>query len=165
MSYNKFQYWIKGPRHKKLDKRHPIETRIENGDYEYPKDVLQDLLNQRKNLENRIEEYRRVSLKQGLREESIAEGIEQAFKKTRVTIKKVEEELIQEEERRLEEFREAAFYAIYPYMDQTIKQNLWDEILTESIERRDIDSRINNTMDFYIEYKNRLLNNTIEKTV
>ena len=65
----------------------------------------------------------------------------------------------------MEEFKEAAFYAIYPYMDQTIKQNLWDEILTESVERRDIDSRINNTMDFYIEYKNRLLNNTIEKTV
>ena len=157
MSYNRFQYWIKGPRHRKLDKRHPIEKRIENGDYEYPTDVLKDLNNQRKSLENRIAEYREVNLRKGLREESILEGIEHAFKKTRVTIKKVEEELLQEEERRLEEFREAAFKALYPYMDQTIKQNLWDAVIEESIMRKDIDSRINNTMDFYIEYKNRLL--------
>ena len=166
MSYNRFQYWVKGPRHKKLDKRHPIETRIENGDYEYPTDVLKDLLAQKENLEKRIQEYRRVSLKNGLREESISEGIEQAFKKARVTIKKVEEELIEEENKRLEEFRLAAFASIYPYYSETKKQNLWDKILEDSIGRRDIDSRINNTMDFYMEYKNRLLeDNKEEKTV
>ena len=168
MSYNRFQYWIKGPRHRKLDKRHPIEKRIENGDYEYPTDILKDLNNQRKTLEKRIEEYRKENLKKGLREESISEGIEQVFKKARVTIRKVEEELLQEEERRLQEFKEAAFGALYPYMDQTIKQNLWEAVIEESIMIKDIDSRINTSMDFYIEYKNRLLEyieNRRQKTV
>lgn len=171
MSYNRFQYWVKGPRHKKLSKAYPVQSRIENGDYEYPTDVLKDMKNQEKDLERRIEEYRKAALKKGQREESIQEGIESTFKKARVTLLKIQEELINEEERRLEEFKEAAFYELYPYMDQTIKQNLWDEILTDCLRRSDIDNRINNTSDFYSEYKNRLLeykekiNNIKEKTV
>ena len=53
-------------------------------------------------------------------------------------------------------------------MDQTIKQNLWEAVIEESIMIKEIDSRINTSMDFYIEYKNRLLKyieNRRQKTV
>jgi uncharacterized coiled-coil DUF342 family protein len=53
-------------------------------------------------------------------------------------------------------------------MDRGIKQNLWDEILNQTLERSDMDNRINNTSDFYSEYKNRLIEyvkNRNEKTV
>jgi len=171
MSYNRFQYWVKGPRHKKLGKAYTVQDKIKNGDFEYPSDVLKDMKNQEKDLVRRMDEYRKAALKKGQREDSIQEGIESTFKKARVSLLKIKEELFNEDERRLEEFKEAAFYELYPYMDRGIKQNLWDEILNQTLERSDMDNRINNTSDFYSEYKNRLIeykekiNNIKEKTV
>jgi len=156
MSYNRFQYWVKGPRHKKLGAKYDIESQIKNGDFEYPNDVKNDLEKQRKTLEKRMKEYWETSRKKGITDESIRENIDQIFKKTRVSIMKVEEELLQEELKRLEEFKQACFVNSYPFLDVSIKQMVWETLLENCLESRSEDNKINNTSDFYKEYNRRI---------
>jgi hypothetical protein len=156
MSYNRFQYWVRGPRHKKLGVKFSIQKQIENGDFEYPNDVKDDLLKQRKSLEKRTKEYWVTSKSKGITDESIRENIDQAFKKTRVSIMKVEEELEKEEYKRLEDFRQAAFRSNYPFLDSDVKQMIWDNLIEICLEERRSDDKINNTSAFYIEYNNRI---------
>lgn len=157
MSYNRFQYWVRGPRHRKLSKAYPIEKRIENGDFEYPSDVLKDMNNQKKDLEKRMKEFRTQALKKGQGEESIREGLTTVFKKARVSLQKVHEELITEEETRLEEFKQAAFTALYPYLDIKIKQAIWDNILERTFNDSELNNKLSNTLEFYNEYKNQVV--------
>ena len=160
MSYNRFQYWVRGPRHKKLGVKYDIESQIENGDFEYPNDVKNDLEKQRKTLEKRMKEYWETSRKKGISDESIRENIDQIFKKTRVSIMKVEEELLQEELKRLEEFKQACFISSYPFLDSSIKQTVWETLLENCLglsrSENNIDNKINNTSDFYKEYNRRI---------
>ena len=156
MSYNRFQYWVRGPRHKKLGVKYDIESQIENGDFEYPNDVKNDLEKQRKTLEKRMKEYWETSRKKGISDESIRENIDQIFKKTRVSIMKVEEELLQEELKRLEEFKQACFISSYPFLDSDVKQMIWETLLENCLESRSEDNKINNTSDFYKEYNRRI---------
>ena len=156
MSYNRFQYWVRGPRHKKLGVKYDIESQIENGDFEYPNDVKNDLEKQRKTLEKRMKEYWETSRKKGITDESIRENIDQIFKKTRVSIIKVEEELLQEELTRLEEFKQACFISSYPFLDSDVKQMVWETLLENCLESRSEDNKINNTSDFYKEYNRRI---------
>lgn len=156
MSYNRFQYWVRGPRHKKLGVKYSIESQINNGDFEYPNDVKNDLEKQRKSLEKRTKEYWVTSRKKGITDESIRENIDQAFKKARVSIMKVQEELVQEELKRLEEFKQAAFRSNYPFLDSDVKQMIWETLLENCLESRSVDNKINNTSDFYKEYNRRI---------
>ena len=156
MSYNRFQYWVRGPRHKKLGVKYSIESQINNGDFEYPNDVKNDLIKQRKSLEKRTKEYWVTSRKKGITDESIRENIDQAFKKARVSIMKVEEELLQEELKRLEDFKQAAFRSNYPFLDSDVKQMIWETLLENCLGVRSVDNKINNTPDFYKEYNRRI---------
>ena len=167
MSYNRFQYWVRGPRHKKLGVKHSIESQINNGDFEYPNDVKDDFLKQKKSLEKRTKEYWVTSRKKGITDESIRENIDQAFKKARVSIMKVQEELVQEEYKRLEEFRQACFRSNYPFLDSDIKQMVWDNLIENCLgtSRRSIDNKINNTSAFYKEYNRRIEKYGMEDTL
>lgn len=159
MSYNRFQYWVRGPRHKKLGVKYSIESQINNGDFEYPSDVKNDLIKQRKSLEKRTKEYWVTSRKKGITDESIRENIDQAFKKARVSIMKVEEELLQEELKRLEDFKQACFKSNYPFLDSDVKQMIWETLLENCLGMSgsdNIDNKINNTSDFYKEYNRRI---------
>jgi len=156
MSYNRFQYWVRGPRHKKLGVKYSIQKQIENGDFEYPNDVKNDLMKQKKSLEKRVKEYWAVSRSKGLRDDSIRENIDQIYKKARVSIMKVEEELAKEELKRLEEFKQAAFRSNYPFLDLDVKQMIWETLLENCLEKKRSNDEINNTSDFYIEYNNRV---------
>ena len=156
MSYNRFQYWVRGPRHKKLGVKYSIQMQIENGDFEYPNDVKNDLMKQRKSLEKRTKEYWVTSKSRGITDESIRENIDQAFKKARVSIMKVQEELVQEEYKRLEEFKQASFRSNYPFLDSDIKQMIWDNLIEICLKERRSDDKINNTSAFYKEY-NRII--------
>ena len=156
MSYNRFQYWVRGPRHKKLGVKYSIQKQIENGDFEYPNDVKNDLMKQKKSLEKRVKEYWAVSRSKGLRDDSIRENIDQIYKKARVSIMKVEEELTKEELKRLEEFKQAAFRSNYPFLDLDVKQMIWETLLENCLEKKRSNDEINNTSDFYIEYNNRI---------
>ena len=156
MSYNRFQYWVRGPRHKKLGVKYSIQKQIENGDFEYPNDVKNDLMKQKKSLEKRVKEYQAVSRSKGLRDDSIRENIDQIYKKARVSIMKVEEELAKEELKRLEEFKQAAFRSNYPFLDLDVKQMIWETLLENCLEKKRSNDEINNTSDFYIEYNNRV---------
>ena len=156
MSYNRFQYWVRGPRHKKLGVKYSIESQINNGDFEYPNDVKNDLIKQRKSLEKRTKEYWVTSRKKGITDESIRENIDQAFKKARVSIMKVQEELVQEELKRLEDFKQAAFRSNYPFLDSDVKQMIWETLLENCLGVRSVDNKINNTSDFYKEYNRRI---------
>jgi len=156
MSYNRFQYWVRGPRHKKLGVKYSIQKQIENGDFEYPNDVKNDLMKQKKSLEKRVKEYWAVSRSKGLRDDSIRENIDQIYKKARVSIMKVEEELTKEELKRLEEFKQAAFRSNYPFLDLDVKQMIWETLLENCLEKKRSNDEINNTSDFYIEYNNRV---------
>ena len=156
MSYNRFQYWVRAPRHKKLGVKFSIEKQIENGDFEYPNDVKNDLIKQRKSLEKRTKEYWVTSKSKGITDESIRENIDQAFKKARVSIMKVEEELEKEEYKRLEDFKQAAFRSNYPFLDSDVKQMIWDNLIEICLKEKRSDDKINNTSAFYIEYNNRI---------
>jgi hypothetical protein len=156
MSYNRFQYWIKGPRHKKLGVKFSIEKQIENGDFEYPNDVKNDLLKQKKSLEKRMKDYWTVSRKKGMQDETIRENIDQAFKKTRISIMKVQEELVQEELKRLDEFKQAAFRSSYPFLGSDVKQMIWDNLIEICLREKRSDDKINNTSAFYKEYNSRI---------
>lgn len=156
MSYNRFQYWVRGPRHKKLGIKFSIQRQIDNGDFEYPNDVKNDLMKQRKSLEKRIKEYQAVSCSKGLRDESIRENIDQIYKKARVSIMKVEEELAKEELKRLDEFKQASFRSNYPFLELDVKQMIWDNLIEICLREKRSDDKINNTSAFYIEYNNRI---------
>jgi hypothetical protein len=160
MSYNRFQYWVRGPRHKKLGVKYSIQMQIENGDFEYPNDVKDDLSKQRESLEKRTKEYWVTSKSRGITDESIRENIDQVFKKARVSIMKVQEELVQEELVRLNEFKQAAFRSNYPFLDSDVKQMIWETLLENCLGMSEggdnIDNKINNTSDFYKEYNRRI---------
>jgi hypothetical protein len=156
MSYNRFQYWVRAPRHKKLGVKFSIEKQIENGDFEYPNDVKNDLIKQRKSLEKRIKDYWTVNRKKGIKDESIRENIDQVFKKARVSIMKVQEELVQEELVRLNEFKQAAFRSNYPFLDSDVKQMIWDNLIEICLKEKRSDDKINNTSAFYKEYNRRI---------
>jgi hypothetical protein len=156
MSYNRFQYWVRGPRHKKLGIKFSIQRQIENGDFEYPNDVKNDLMKQKKSLEKRVKEYQAVSRNKGLRDESIRENIDQVYKKARVSIMKVEEELAKEELKRLDEFKQACFRSNYPFLELDVKQMIWDNLIEICLREKRSDDKVNNTSAFYIEYNNRI---------
>lgn len=143
MAYNRFQYWVRGPRLKKLHKLHPIEKKIGNGDFDWPKDVEEDYLNQKKALEKRIEAFKES------RKESTPFDVEmdivQTFKKSRVTLLKVQEELYQEEEKRLSALREELEHL---YRGKHNKTKLWEQVVESALKEDCKD-----TMDFYLMYK------------
>ena len=143
MSYNRFQYWVRGPRLQKLHKLQPIDVKIKHGDFDWPKDVEKDYLNQKKSLETRMEEYRQKH--KGRNVLDVEMEMTQTFKKSRVTLMKVQEELYQEEEKRLEAFKDELENL---YRGRHDKDKLWDEVLESALKEDCKD-----TMDFYLLYK------------
>lgn len=156
MSYNRFQYWVKTPRHKKLSDKKSIRDRIEHGDFDYPNDVVKDITGQRKALKKREEEYIQMRLSRGSKLTDIEQDMQQVFKKGRVTLRKVEEELIEEEQRRLDAFEQACMEVLGPTYPLEVKEQIFNQVLEAAVVDNNIDSRINNTMDFYNEYIKRL---------
>lgn len=140
MAYNRFQYWVKGPRHKKLHKLVSIQHKINNGDFEWPSDVEKDFMNQQKSLEKKMQEF--CKQRQGRNQHDVEMEMIQAFKKTRVTLLKVQEELYKEEEIRLEDFRDTLFNEYRGVKD---KEAFWEQVLEDSF-KKDCQS----TMEFYL---------------
>lgn len=147
MSYNRFQYWVKGPRLKKLHKLQPIEKKIEHGDFDWPKDVEKDYLNQKKDLERRVSEF--IKSREGCNKEDTQMEIINRFKKGRVTLMKVQEEMYQEEERRLMALKEELENL---YRGKHDKNRLWDQVLESALKEDCKD-----TMDFYLLYKEQFM--------
>ena len=143
MAYNRFQYWVRGPRLKKLHKLHPIEKKIEHGDFDWPKDVENDYLNQKKALEKRIEAFKEG--RKGSNPFDVEMDIVQTFKKSRVTLLKVQEELYQEEEKRLSALKEELEHL---YRGKHDKNELWEQVIESALKEDCKD-----TMDFYLLYK------------
>jgi multidrug efflux pump subunit AcrB len=143
MSYNRFQYWVKGPRLKKLHKLAPIEDKIRNGDFDWPQDVEKDYLNQKKQLDKRVEAYKESRV--GSSQSDIELDIVQVFKKTRVTLMKVEEEMYNEEVERLQAFKEELQHI---FRGRHNREELWEQVL-ESAHKEDC----KDAMDFYLLYK------------
>jgi hypothetical protein len=155
MAYKRFQYWVKGPRHKKLHKLVPVETKIKNGDFDWPEDVEKDYLNQKTGLEKRVQEYRKKTGRTGI---DIEMEIQQVFKTSRVTVMKVQEELYQEEEKRLQAFKEELENYFRGPHD---KNKLWDQVLESALKEDCKD-----TMSFYNLYEKHwenLRNQTLTK--
>jgi len=157
MSYNKFQYWVKTPRHRKLGENKGIREKIDHGDFDYPNDVLKDVIGQRKALKKKEEEFIKMRLERGSAMKDIEYDMEQVFKKTRVTLRKVEEELHIEEQKRLDAFEHACMKVMGPGIPLTLKEEIFNQVLEAAVTDNNIDSRINNTMDFFNEYMKRLL--------
>ena len=143
MAYNRFQYWVKSPRHKKLHKLVPIQDKIKNGDFDWPVDVEKDYLNQKKHLDKKIQAFRES--RRGSSESNIEMDINQVFKKTRVTLMKVEEELYEEEEKRLQAFKEELENI---FRGGHNRNELWEQVLESALKEDCKD-----TMDFYLLYK------------
>ena len=165
MSYNRFQWWRTLPRHKKKDHRsHPI-AKIENGDFEYPWDVLKDLEHAQadlRRLEQELENRMSKSSKDDVEHEK-----EQRFRLKRVKVIKLKEELIEEDIKRIEAFRETLHKTFYPRMDKEVKDLILNEIyerkiLEEKTLRRSdvkdiVKDSIQNTMNVYKEYENKII--------
>ena len=167
MSYNRFQWWRSLPRHKKKDERsHPI-ARIENGDFEYPWDVQKDLEHAQadlRRLEDELENRMRMSSKADIEHEK-----EQRFRLKRVKVIKLKEELIEEDIKRTEAFRETLFKTFWPRMNKEVKDLILNEIYEEKIleektlnikksRSRDIvKDSIQNTMEIYNEYEKKIV--------
>ena len=143
MAYNRFQYWVKGPRHKKLHKLVPIQDKIKNGDFDWPVDVEKDYLNQKKDLEKRMVKF--IESRKGGNKFDIEMDMVQVFKKTRVTLMKVEEEMYQEEEKRIQAFKEELENVFRGRHD---RNELWEQVLESALKE---DSK--DTMDFYLLYE------------
>ena len=143
MAYNRFQYWVKGPRHRKLHKLQPIEEKIKNGDFDWPEDVERDYLNQKKDLERRVKAYEES--RKGASRIDIDAEITQQFKKTRVTLMKVQEEMYLEDEKRIQAFKDELSSLFRGGYD---KEKLWEQVLESSLKEDCKD-----TMDFYLLYK------------
>lgn len=147
MSYNRFQYWVKGPRLKKLHKLKTIEEKIEHGDFDWPKDVERDYLNQKKDLERRVNEF--IKSREGCNEEDTRMEIINRFKKGRVTLMKVQEEMYEEDEKRLMALKEELENI---YRGRHDKDELWEQVLESALKEDCKD-----TMDFYLLYKEQFM--------
>ena len=164
MSYNRFQWWRTLPRHKKKDHRSHPTARIENGDFEYPWDVLKDLEHAQadlRRLEQELENRMSKSSKDDVEHEK-----EQRFRLKRVKVIKLKEELIEEDIKRVEDFRETLYKTFYPKMNKEVKDLILNEIyekkiLEEKTLRRSnvkniVKDSIQNTMDVYKEYEDKI---------
>ena len=163
MSYNRFQWWRSLPRHKKKDERnHPL-ARIENGDFEYPWDVQKDLEHAQADLrrhEQELENRMSKSSKADVEHEK-----EQRFRLKRVKVLKLKEELIEEDIKRIESFRETLYKTFWPRMDKEVKDLILNEIyekkileektLTRSRSKDIVKDSIQNTIEIYNEYEKK----------
>lgn len=166
MSYSRFQWWRSLPRHKKKDERnHPL-ARIENGDFEYPWDVQKDLEHAQadlRRLEDELENRMRMSSKADIEHEK-----EQRFRLKRVKVLKLKEELIEEDIKRIETFRETLYKTFYPKMNKEVKDLILNGIYEKKIlEEKNLESRnrskdivkdsIQNTLEIYREYEEKII--------
>lgn len=166
MSYNRFQWWRTLPRHKKkCNQSHPL-AKIENGDFEYPWDVLKDLEYAQADLlklEKELEDRMVKSSKTDVEHEK-----EQRFRLKRVKVLKLKDELIEEDIKRIESFRETLHKTFWPRMNREIKDLILNEIyegriLAEKNLEKNSKSRsivkdsIQNTMEIYEEYERRIV--------
>ena len=165
MSYNRFQWWRSLPRHKKKDHRSHPTAKIENGDFEYPWDVQKDLEHAQadlRRLEEELENRMSKSSKTDIEHEK-----EQRFRLKRVKVLKLKEELIEEDIKRTEAFRETLHKTFWPKMNKEVKDLILNEIyekkiLEEKSLRRSnvkdiMKDSIQNTMDVYKEYEYRIV--------
>jgi len=165
MSYNRFQWWRSLPRHKKKDERsHPI-ARIENGDFEYPWDVQKDLEHAQADLRRHEEELENRMSKSS--KTDVEHEKEQRFRLKRVKVLKLKEELIEEDIKRTEAFRETLFKTFWPRMNKEVKDLILNEIyekkiveektLKKSRSRDIVKDSIQNTMEIYNEYEKKIV--------
>ena len=165
MSYNRFQWWRSLPRHKKKDERsHPI-VRIENGDFEYPWDVQKDLEHAQADLRRHEEELENRMSKSS--KTDVEHEKEQRFRLKRVKVLKLKEELIEEDIKRTEAFRETLFKTFWPRMNKEVKDLILNEIyekkileektLKKSRSRDIVKDSIQNTIEIYNEYEKKIV--------
>ncbi len=165
MSYNRFQWWRTLPRHKKKDERNHPTVRIENGDFEYPWDVEKDLEYAQADLrrhEQELENRMSKSSKADVEHEK-----EQRFRLKRVKVLKLKEELIEEDIKRTEAFRETLFKTFWPRMNKEVKDLILNEIyekkiveektLKKSRSKDIVKDSIQNTMEIYNEYERKIV--------
>lgn len=180
MSYNRFQWWRSLPRHSKKSKQsHPL-AKIENGDFEYPWDVQKDLEYAQADLRRLEQELENRMSKSSMTD--VEHEKEQRFRLKRVKVIKLKEELIEEDIKRTEAFRETLHKTFYPKMDREVKDLLLNEIYEEKILQEKsigrsavediVKDSIQNTMEIYNEYEKRIVEhirivreNRIEPTV
>ena len=165
MSYNRFQWWRSLPRHKKKDHRSHPTARIENGDFEYPWDVLKDLEHAQadlRRLEQDLENRMSKSSKTDVEHEK-----EQRFRLKRVKVLKLKEELVEEDIKRTEAFRETLHKTFWPKMNKEVKDLILNEIyekkiveektLKRSRSKDIVKDSIQNTMEIYNEYEKKIV--------
>lgn len=180
MSYNRFQWWRSLPRHsKKCKQSHPL-AKIENGDFEYPWDVQKDLEYAQADLRRLEQELENRMSKSSMTD--VEHEKEQRFRLKRVKVIKLKEELIEEDIKRTEAFRETLHKTFYPMMDREVKDLILNEIYEEKILEEKLAGRsivdnividsIQNTLEIYNEYEKRVVEhirtvreNRIEVTV
>ena len=165
MSYNRFQWWRSLPRHKKKGERsHPL-SRIENGDFEYPWDVQKDLEHAQADLRRHEEELENRMSKSS--KTDVEHEKEQRFRLKRVKVLKLKEELIEEDIKRTEAFRETLHKTFWPKMNKEVKDLILNEIyekkiveektLKKSRSRDIVKDSIQNTMEIYNEYEKKIV--------
>jgi len=165
MSYNRFQWWRSLPRHnKKCKQSHPI-AKIENGDFEYPWDVQKDLEYAQADLKRLEQELENRMSKSSMTD--VEHEKEQRFRLKRVKVIKLKEELVEEDIKRIEAFRETLHKTFYPRMDKEVKDLILNEIyekkileektLRRSIVKDIVKDSIQNTMDVYKEYEDKII--------
>ena len=165
MSYNRFQWWRTLPRHKKKDERsHPI-ARIENGDFEYPWDVEKDLEYAQADLRRLEQELENRMSKSSMTD--VEHEKEQRFRLKRVKVIKLKEELIEEDIKRTESFRETLHKTFWPKMNKEVKDLILNRIYEEkileektlrrSIVKNIVKDSIQNTMEIYNEYEKKIV--------
>ena len=165
MSYNRFQWWRSLPRHKTKDERSHPTARIENGDFEYPWDVEKDLEHAQadlRRLEQDLENRMSKSSKTDVEHEK-----EQRFRLKRVKVLKLKEELIEEDIKRTEAFRETLHKTFWPKMNKEVKDLILNEIyekkiraektLKKSRSKDIVKDSIQNTMEIYNEYEKKIV--------
>ena len=91
---------------------------------------------------------------------------EQRFRLKRVKVIKLKEELIEEDIKRVEDFRETLHKTFYPKMNKEVKDLILNEIyekkileektLRRSVVKNIIKDSIQNTMDVYKEYEDKI---------
>ena len=165
MSYNRFQWWRSLPRHKKKDERSHPTARIENGDFEYPWDVEKDLEHAQADLRRLEQELENRMSKSSMTD--VEHEKEQRFRLKRVKVIKLKEELIEEDIKRTEAFRETLHKTFWPKMNKEVKDLILNRIYEEkileektlkrSVVKNIVKDSIQNTLEIYMEYEKRIV--------
>lgn len=140
MGYNRFRWWSKGKRHKRLPANAPLLAKIQNGDFEVSS-YYEEAKQAQKDADRIYDEVYQRRIKHSSDIKSIEQDAREASKMRRIAREKLLESALEEEQKLLTELKLE--------LEKEFEKDLWDKALQRQRGK-------GTTEDMYWWYKKQL---------